>query len=80
MIRSYGPRSLNIREYTDEEAATKTTQELLTSRCVFENQPDGTVKGLTGGARELIRRSDAYVEACAVLNRIALEETTKVAH
>lgn len=69
-MRSYGPRPFNAAEYTDEEAATKTTQELLNSRCVFESQPDGTNKGLTGGARELMRRSDQYFAARKILNEI----------
>ena len=67
-LRSYGPRHYAVPEYTDEEAIGKSTQELLRSRCVFQTEHDGNVVGITGGARELIRRSDAYVAAQTYLH------------
>lgn len=62
MLRSHGPSFFAAPEFTDEEAADKSTQQLLSSRCIFQNQPDGSVVGLTGGARELMRRSDEYMK------------------
>lgn len=60
-MKTFGAKAFNVPEYTDEEARDKSTAQLLASRCIFQAQPDGSTIGLTGGARELIRRSDEYM-------------------